>query len=1133
MKPSAFSLFRCSLFVFGIVAAASQSQAATFYWDNNGTSAGFGNAGGTWAEDSTSGGTSARWKTDPYGLVSGSATQATGNADIFHFGTNTLGLGAGTITVSNSNGVVNMGDTFFGAASGNVVLTGGTITFGAAKTITVNNTTNRIESVLAGAGTSLTKAGNGTLVLTGANTYTGTTIINGGTLNLGNAGATGSLASASLSLGGGTLNFSRSGTNTQSFASGTTITAGASTVLTNNGANTINLGALTRTAQGGVLNISATGTITTTTANTNGILGGWAVLENSGTVTNWAFSTGSGLDITGGVTYDATSSLLDVAADYANKNIDVNSSQAPDAAISANSLRFNAGSAQALTLQGANTLVSGGILVTNTAGNAPTITGGTLAGSTSGDLIVHQYNTTNGLTIDSQIVNNGGATALTKAGPGLLTLNGDNSFTGGVFIHGGQITLGHAGALNSAAPNNVTFGAGSTGRLTLNGNNLTVPVLSGASSAGTAVIENASADNVLLTINSSSNSGFAGVIQDGSGGGKVALTKAGSGTLTISGNNTYTGDTTISSGVVNVESATAFGASKVIITGASRINVAGGLTYANAIDVGAALQLQNPQVAASSPTSASAATYSGQLTGSGSITLVGGTGNGIFAEHAFTNTNNTFTGNVILPSGNIVGHDIFSFNSIGDGGVFTLQKTGNQNTIAYTGSTNIAFNTRAISLGTISGMMDGGGVVPVNRFANNGGGTVTFNTDMTVTGGGTSTAGTYLFFGGSNTGDNTFAGIIPNTTSGNNLGIGKSDAGKWILTRDNTFLGNVKISGGTLSVPKIDLAANAQPLGKGTIIEIGHQNTTGTLEFTGTGTGNSTTDKRIQMGNANSNAGNAGGAVIRNNGNGALTFSNSSFNPTVATVTATRTLTLTGTYNGTAFNEIQGVIQDNVASTGKVALMVSGSKWKLSGDNTYTGATSVTGGILLINGNSSTAIGAVSVTGGTLGGIGTVGGATSIGASGTLSPGQSPGTMTFLNTLGLAGSMLMEIDGTAGAGVTGGHDFVNLTGAGAAGVLTYGGTMTIDIGVIFGAGTYSWNLFDFASETGGFTSITLADQYSGTLTDSGGGVWGLVDGDNTWSFTESDGVLGLTVIPEPRAALLGALSLFALLRRRR
>jgi autotransporter-associated beta strand protein len=202
----------------------------------------------------------------------------------------------------------------------------------------------------------------------------------------------------------------------------------------------------------------------------------------------------------------------------------------------------------------------------------------------------------------------------------------------------------------------------------------------------------------------------------------------------------------------------------------------------------------------------------------------------------------------------------------------------------------------------------------------------------------------------------------------------------------------------------------------------------------------------------------------------------------------------------------------------------------------YTGATTISGtGKLIVNGNISSSLLTTVDVGATLGGSGTLGKTI---VNGTLAVGNSPGTMTFTDTLTLAGITFTEIDGTDGAGVPGGHDFVSLIGLDAAGVLTYGGSMILDIGTIFTVGDYSWNLFDFASETGTFTSIALADQYSGSLSNSSG-VWNLTSDQNgfanTWVFTESTGVLGLTVavIPEPKAALLGGIGLLLLLRRRR
>lgn len=172
MKPRISNSFHSCVFKFVTLLAlggfaAPSAFAVTFYWDstNPANSPGFGNAAGTWAQNSTSG--NGRWTTNSGGTASGSNAQATANTDIFNFGTAANGLGTGTVTVS---GPVTMGNTNFGSASGAILITGGTINFRADATVTVNNTINTIASVVGGAGTSFTKLGTGTLVLSGANT---------------------------------------------------------------------------------------------------------------------------------------------------------------------------------------------------------------------------------------------------------------------------------------------------------------------------------------------------------------------------------------------------------------------------------------------------------------------------------------------------------------------------------------------------------------------------------------------------------------------------------------------------------------------------------------------------------------------------------------------------------------------------------------------------------------------------------------------------------------------------------------------------------------------------------------------------------------------------------------------------
>ena len=82
----------------------------------------------------------------------------------------------------------------------------------------------------------------------------------------------------------------------------------------------------------------------------------------------------------------------------------------------------------------------------------------------------------------------------------------------------------------------------------------------------------------------------------------------------------------------------------------------------------------------------------------------------------------------------------------------------------------------------------------------------------------------------------------------------------------------------------------------------------------------------------------------------------------------------------------------------------------LTKTNTYTGATNVTQGTLVINGNISTSTLTTVDSGATLAGNGTVGKTI---VNGTLAVGNSPGSMTFTDTLGLNGNTIMEIDGTA------------------------------------------------------------------------------------------------------------------------
>lgn len=396
-------------------------------------------------------------------------------------------------------------------------------------------------------------------------------------------------------------------------------------------------------------------------------------------------------------------------------------------------------------------------------------------------------------------------------------------------------------------------------------------------------------------------------------------------------------------------------------------------------------------------------------------------------------------------------------------------------------------------------------------------------------------AGSIIGFDTTNAAGGTFTigDVIADTTGagGGTRGLTKFGANTLVLTNDNSFTGNVTIATGELKI------TNANALGTGPKT-INAQNP-GYLSLDGSA-GNIALASDLSITTAGLSIVNTAGDNVINGtvktiaGNGTSTIRSDSGSLDIvgnvdSGATGNRVLELAGT--SVAANTISGSISNGTAT---LAITKSGTgTWILDNDgNAYTGATNVTGGKLVVNGNISTSSLTTIAIGATLAGSGTVGKTV---VNGTLAVGNSPGQMDFTDTLSLVGSTIMEIDGTAGAGLTGGHDFVNLTGSGAAGVLTYGGAMTLDLGVIFGEGTYSWNLFDMASETGTFATIALADQYSGSLLDADlNGVWDLTSGVNTWQFTESTGVLGLTVIPESSpAALFGGVAVLALLRRRR
>ncbi len=289
--------------------------------------------------------------------------------------------------------------------------------------------------------------------------------------------------SSRLVLGGGTvLHATDTSTAHNEAVRDTVLISGASSIIkSGDGTGRLRLNTLnTQENAGGTLTFSASGIADTDTSNTNGILGSRArFLLSSGGSQDWAVSVASGAadaPITAFANYGTLATTA--GTDALNPLQTLTSGLAFTGSRTTNTLKLanTSGSGQTVDLAAGNTLTltAGGLLVTGA--DAVSLTNGTLKSNTAAnsDLIIHQHNT-GGLTIGSVIANGIGNSTVTKSGPGVLTLSGNNTYTGDNHVTGGTLSVSANENLGLSAGGTVTVLTSSTTSPTVTLSSATLP----------------------------------------------------------------------------------------------------------------------------------------------------------------------------------------------------------------------------------------------------------------------------------------------------------------------------------------------------------------------------------------------------------------------------------------------------------------------------------------------------------------------------------------------------------------------------------------------------------------------------------------------------------------------------------
>ena len=914
--------------------------------------------------------------------LSGLGANATINSPIVISGTSGA-TATFTANASAAKYITIVGNLTGSATSGNTT----TLTLNGANTSANEIKTGAIGDGSGGGKLAITKSDAGTWKLSGANTFTGGLNLQNGTLQLGGATAAGNgLVTIGSAGNSATLDLSAAGGSRTINSLADAGTAANQTIGNGSGPGTA------------TLNITGTGATSTFGGVIKDVVG-----AGSGTVGVTLNASGATLTLSGANTYSGTtlisagtfifrgsnSSAGQTSLNGASAAVQLDS--ASNGGLASGLFTFALGTVEALnatrTLANDFSVVSGGSTAVAFQGSQSIVINGKVTGA-SGAARILNNNIASGKTLTLNTVDiNTDSTArtLTFQGTGNTIVtgtiaNGNGTTTNGILVGGASIS----GVLTLAGSNTFTgqlsFGAAG-GTLNINSSNALSTGTLALNSASVSTIDNTSGGVVTNAANTpiSLKGGF---IFGGSNDldlGAGAITKADANSITITMNGsagkrlTFRGQYPNSAGkplTVNGAGSTlvlaggfaitdtAANNTLAVIGGSGNINITGDVVNGGGSTASALTY---------TPASGGSVTLSGNCTYGGSTTVNGtGTVN-------LTGTMNGTSG-ITINSATVAFNESAAGTIQGAGTTFTLT-TGNA-TLAgsnsYGGVTTVSAGTlvagtnapsgangafgNAISeivLGTASGNNDAGILV---------GGGFEVGRVIRIPTSNNSDAGTRVLTLGGNSADNSiFSG---------NIVLGSDNYAGRGVTLTAASGGQVTFSGVIQNPTGMDATSySVTKSGLGTVVLSGTNTYSGsTLISAGT----------LQIGAGGATGALAAGSAITNN----------------ATLTFNRSNTIT---QGADFNSV-------ISGTGQL-IQSGGGTLILNGANTYTGATIINAGTLLINGNQPLATGAINVkSSGTLGGTGAPGGLVTVESNGTIAPGNATtptGTLSATNGLTL------------------------------------------------------------------------------------------------------------------------------------